>query len=223
VLVGIPLCVTPLARGNAVPARAFRLVGLSVLSFLVFALAFGGGMQGHHFCALVPLFYALFALAIFLVFSALRARAPQYRYGGAAVLGVILLFSNASAYAGLNQRLRAGDAAGYYSPIVNGYPLLAKTEFRQYTHVFMDWGGVLTFIYLTNGQIPTYEKDDLKAVICAGNPVKLVFTDRNGLTEAQKTLAQLRLEGDVRDYAPAAHRFQYVVATLNPEVRRDCP
>jgi hypothetical protein len=219
----------PFALGNDRASRALRLVGACILSFLAISLLFGRGLWAHHFCALLPLFYAAFALAGARIANAAGLSWKKYANTAAAAVSVVLLFANVSAYSQFSRRISQDQAAKLYSPAVNDYPLLAKDQFPNYTHVFMSWGIALPFVYLTDGNVPAVEAltpafdRGLKTAVCSGKPYKLVFAGDHGIEEAQNTLNRLKLRADIQNYAPPGLSFQYVVATLAAPDRSSCP
>jgi hypothetical protein len=229
VLILVSLIGIPFALGDDRASRAFRLVGASILSFLAVSLLFGRGLSGHHFCTLIPLFYAAFALGGAGIARAARPSWKTYANTAAAAVGAVLLFANLSVYGQFSRRLSQDQAANLYSPVVNDYPLLAKDQFRNYTHAFMSWGIALPFVYLTDGNVAAVEAltpafdPGLRAAVCSGKPYKLVFAGNHGVEDAQNTLNRLQFKADIQNYAPPGLSFQYVVATLATPERSSCP
>jgi hypothetical protein len=219
----------PFALGDDRASRAFRMVGACILSFLAISLLFGRGLWAHHFCALLPLFYAAFALAGGRIADAAGLSRRNYAIAAAAAVWILLLFANVSTYSEFSRRISQDQAAKLFSPVVNDYPLLARDQFRGYTHVFMSWGIALPFVYLTNGNVPAVEAltpafdPGLKAAVCSGKPYKLVFAGDHGIEDAQNALDRLKLRGNIQNYSPPGRSFQYVVATLAAPDQSSCP
>jgi hypothetical protein len=222
ILVVAPLAALPQAGGGSLSARGYRLIGIALLSFLGVAVFLGHKLAGNHYCALVPIIYALFGASLVLlgrktafVSRGLRTTALGALLAALAAMNVFFLES-------FSWRISHGESARLYSPEVNAYPLATRKAGGDYTHVFMTWGTILPFVYLTKGKMDAFEADQLPALLCRNKPLKLAFTEERAAEEAKATLDRLKLAGTIETLSPPAAVFQCVVATVEAPATPRC-
>ena len=175
----LPLAAAPFSFGNGTLKRMFRLMGLCMISYLIVATVFGGRLGGYHFILLLPMLYVLAGVSGAILVNEFGGRLGQaLSFAGAAVLVVNVVGSQA-----IVSHLKADGGAAFYSPIVNQYPLEEVKRGDKTPHIFMEWGGLLQFIYLTEGKIPAYDGNwftswghiKLAMALCQYSEAKLVF------------------------------------------------
>jgi hypothetical protein len=215
-LVLLPVAALPLAFKPGPRTRAFWFTLPPILSYVLVASLFGGRLGGHHFCLLLPMFYVLAAISILMLADRLfpsRGRAVVFALPCVAAMAVNLMF-----FAMFISRLEGQGGAGPYSSIVSDYPVRARHDGDRTPRVFMDWGGLFQFIYLTEGKIPAYDGSQLQAVLCRYNDGKVVFLGadalRRGLQEMQNEA--LVVTGIEQSRGGALHDFQFVALRVVP-------
>jgi hypothetical protein len=179
-LVAVPLVALAMSARGSVIRPAAQLLTCAVASYVLVAMIFGGRMGGHHFVLLLPLLYALLGVSVALLFE----RAAPWRYRTAIAIGGCAMFlANVAGSLWTLQQLRTVEGVGLYADLVSDYPLLELQAGDRTPHIFMDWGGLMQFTYLTDGQIPAYGIDEftgygrksLAQAICRFSETKIVF------------------------------------------------
>ena len=212
----LPLVALPLAFEPGPRARAFWIVSLPILSYVLVASLFGGRMGGHHFCLLLPMFYALAAVSLLMLAERL---VPSGAFPVAFGLPCIAAVSvNLILFGAFISRLENRGGAGLYSSIVSDYPVRVRQNGGQTAHVFMDWGGLFQFIYLTEGKIPAYDASQLQAVVCRYKEANVVFLGADALKRALREMQNAGLVVTRMEQASAGALgdFQLVAVTVVP-------
>jgi hypothetical protein len=168
-LIAAPIAALPFARGDF---AAFRLLALTAVSFLISATAFGGRMGGYHFNLLVPLLYVLAAMSISVLTN--RFSGASFASCAVAIASAVLVVNTVSTER-IMIALKNRGAVGLYSDVISNYPKMALSSGDRTAHVFIDWGAMLQFIYLTEGLIPTYDQNTpLATILCHHGSAKIV-------------------------------------------------
>jgi hypothetical protein len=216
VLTLLPLAAFPLAIQAGPWRRAFWFTGLPILSYVLVASVFGSRMGGHHFCLLLPLLYAVAAISLLLLVDRLRAWKGRAISFGLLCIGATVV--NLTFFAAFISRLEAQGGAGLYSSVVSDYTARLRREGDRTPHVFMDWGGLLQFIYLTEGKITAYDGSQLHAVLCRYNGGNAVFLGADALKRGLQAMENDNLTvTDVEQSSTAAQNdFQFVVLKVIP-------
>jgi hypothetical protein len=97
-------------------------------------------------------------------------------------------------FAAFISRLEDRGAAGLYSSLLSDYPSRIRRDGDRTAHVFMDWGGLLQFIYLTEGKVPAYDDGQLRVVACRFGEVKAVYLGADALKRGLKAMQDAGLE-----------------------------
>jgi hypothetical protein len=84
-------------------------------------------------------------------------------------------------FAAFIARLEDRGGSGLYSSLLSEYPSRMRRDGDRTAHVFMDWGGLLQFIYLTEGKVPAYDGSQLRVAACRFGEVKAVFLGADAL------------------------------------------
>jgi hypothetical protein len=191
-LVLLPLAAVPFAFSNGPRQRAFWLTAMVMVSFVLSATVFGDRLGGHHFCLLLVLLYALASISLSLLTSRIRGRplrALAFGVPCAAAMAVSLMV-----FVTFISRLEDRGAAGLYSSLLSDYPSRIRRDGDRTAHVFMDWGGLLQFIYLTEGKVPAYDDSQLRIVACRFGEAKAVYLGADALKRGLKAMQDAGLE-----------------------------
>ena len=222
VLLVTPIAALPFAGGDALAARGFRVIGIALLSFWAVALGFGHMLAGHHYCALVPILYCLFGASLVLLGQRITLASRGLRTSALGGLLAAVAAINVFYLETFSWRIYNGESARLYSHEVNAYPSAERKRGGAYTHVFMNWGEILPFVYLTKGKMPVYDDQQLPALLCESKPLKLLFTKDNAVELAKATLDRLKLTGTIELLSPPANPYQFVVATVEAPTTPRC-
>jgi len=207
-LIAAPIAALPFARSDF---AAFRLLALATVSFLISATLFGGRMGGYHFNPLVPLLYVLAAMSVTILTN---------RFSGASFASVAV--ATASAVLVVNVvstervmiALKNRGAIGLYSDVISNYPKMALSRGDRTAHVFLDWGAMFQFIYLTEGLIPTYDHTTpLTAILCRHGLVKIISLG-DGAAERTANALQGREADSIEIVRDPQSQFIYRVTTI---------
>ncbi len=128
---------------------------LAMGSYLVICCFFGGLLLSHHYHPILLLCY--FATAIG---SAVLLPAATNRRVVVPVAAVALIIANSVAVWSVFRELHDLGGRSDYSHVVTDYAIQEAKSKDTANHVFMDWGGMLQFVYLTEGRIPTQDVRD---------------------------------------------------------------
>jgi 4-amino-4-deoxy-L-arabinose transferase and related glycosyltransferases of PMT family len=202
IVAAVPLALRP---GVSPPAAGRRgdgwLIASPILSFIVVATLFGGRLGGHHFCLLIPMLYGLVAISG----KELVAAAGQTR--SAAVVATVIVLSlgaaNVATWLALHRRLAEEGGQHLYSRIISDYPRSVRASGDATPHLFAEWGGLMPFIYLTEGRVPAYQETPGPLYFCRFPHSRVVFLGDEGVDRGRRVLAipnlQIEGEGRVRD------------------------
>ena len=215
-LILLPLAALPLALKTGPLRRAFWITGLPILSYVLVASVFGSRMGGHHFCLLLPLFYVFAAIGLMILadwFLPSRGRTIAFILPCIAAIAVNLTF-----YGSFISRLESQGGVGLYSSMLSDYPVQIRHSGDQTAHIFMDWGGLLQFIYLTEGKVPAYDASQLQVVLCRYNEGKAIFLGADALKRALREMqsAGLVVTGIEQTNSGTSSDFQLVAVTVVP-------
>lgn len=226
VLLAAPLVGFGLAiRGSAIRTGA-KLVLYAIISYVAVAIVFGSRLGGHHFVLLLPLLYVLFALSLGMM---LEAGARPWQRGVPVLVGIALIAANLSGDLWVLRQLRTVEGAAFYSDPVVAYPLAALASGDSTPHVFMDWGGLMQFTYLTNGLIPAYGRDEITGYgrvslveqLCHLGIRKLVFLGPSAAARGQAEVERLLLTTlDIQVLRDHTGRFEYSIVTVATPTER---
>lgn len=212
----LPFAALPLALRPGQTSRAFWIIGLPIVSYVLVASLFGSRLGGHHFCLLLPLLYTLAAISLRLLSD--RFVPPKAEFVAFGLPCIAALAVNLVLFNSFISRLERLGGAGLYSSGMTDYPVRLRSEGDLTPHVFLDWGGLFQFIYLTEGQILAYDATQLNAVLCryhGGNVVVLGKDARvRGLQEMQD--AGIAVTGIEQTGGRAPSDFQFVVLKVVP-------
>jgi hypothetical protein len=217
-LFAAPVVALAFARGEF---PAFRLLLLATVSFLISAIPFSGGLGGHHFNLLVPLLYVLGAMSVVILTE--RYSGTIVALGAAAAASAVLLVNVVSTER-IMIALKNRPAIGYgreLSDVISNYPKLELSRGDRTAHVFLDWGAMFQFIYLTEGQIPAYDQSTpLSTILCRYGSVKLVSL-RDGAAERAANALQGREPDSTEILRDPQTQFVYLVTTIKRRLN-DC-
>jgi hypothetical protein len=226
VLLAAPIVGFGLAVRGSFIRTGGSLVLYTIISYVAVAIAFGGRLGGHHFVLLLPLLYVLFALSLGMI---LEADAILWRRRVLAGVGIALLAANLSGDLLTLRQLRTVEGAAFYSDPVVAYPLAALASGDTTPHVFMDWGGLMQFTYLTGGRIPAYGRDEITGYgrvslvepLCHLGIRKLVFLGPGAAARGQAEIERLHLTTlDTHVLRDHTGRFEYSIVTVAPPTGR---
>jgi hypothetical protein len=215
-LIAAPCVALPFARGDY---PAFRLIALATVSFLISASALGG-MGGHHFNLLVPLLYVLGAMSVVILNK--RFSNTIISPGSVAAATAVLLVNVVSTER-IMIALKNRPAIGHnmeLSEVISNYPKVELLGSDRTAHVFLDWGAMFQFIYLTEGQIPTYDHTPLNAILCRHGLAKIV-TLGDGAAERATNALQGREPDSTEILRDPQTQFVYLVTTIKRRLN-DC-
>ena len=212
----LPLSALPLALRSGQTSRAFWITGLPIVSYILVASLFGSRMGGHHFCLLLPLFYTLAAISLRLLSD--RFVPPQAQFVAFGLPCIAAVAINLMFFSSFVSRLERLGGAGLYSSIITDYPARLQREGDLTPHVFLDWGGLFQFIYLTEGKNPAYDASQLSAVLCRYHGGKVVLLGNNARTRGLQQMqdAGLAVTGIEQAIGRAQPDFQFVVLNVVP-------
>lgn len=211
-LIAAPLALVAFTRRPYPNGRAFALLGATTISFLVFAVIFGNRLGGHDVTAIVPLVYVLAAVAVL----GLLERVPLLKRGTrfvAAAAALLVAFNGVTASAMIG-RLATHGGVGYYSDVISNVPNDAIRAGDTVPYVFGDWGGMMPFIYLTSGRIPTFDGDHLQDALCTYGAANVVFLGSDA-TGRPPSMPQARIVSTVID-RDGRSGFAYEVLGVRP-------
>jgi hypothetical protein len=217
ILIAAPCVALPFARGDF---PAFRLLALATVSFLISAITLGG-MGGHHFNLLVPLLYVLGAMSVVILTERFSGTvvAPS-----AAAAASALLLVNVVSTERIMIALKDRPAIGYHlelSDVISNYPKVELSRGDRTAHVFLDWGAMFQFIYLTEGQIPTYDQyTPLSSILCRYGSAKLVSLG-DGSAERTANALQGREPDSTEIWRDPQTQLVYLVTTIKRRLN-DC-
>jgi hypothetical protein len=209
-LIAAPCVALPFVRGDF---PAFRLLALATVSFLISASALGG-MGGHHFNLLVPLLYVLGAMSVVILTKRFSDTiiAPASLAAASAVLLVNVVSTERTTIA-LKNRPAIGRNMEL-SDVISNYPKLELSRGDRTAHVFLDWGAMFQFIYLTEGQIPAYDDSSpLSAILCRHGTAKIVSLG-DGAAERAANALQGREADSTEILRDPQTQFVYLVTTI---------
>lgn len=210
VLVGLPICVLAFLRRPYPFGRGFALAGLTVLSFALFATVFGGRLGGHDLAAVVPMLYVLATIAaLALVAAARRQNVTRLAAAG----GVVLCVLNAATGLAMTQRLATYGGTAFYSDIISDAPREAALRGDTSPYVFASWGGMMPFIYLTDGRIPVFDADHLQEALCTYGSANVVLLGGDASASPQWSGARATASVTQHD---ARSGFAYEIVSVRP-------
>lgn len=193
---------------------------LAIGSYLVVCSFFGGLLLSHHYHPI--LFLCYFATSIG---SAVLLPAGTRRKALVLVPVLAILVSNALQDRAVLLELHDLGGRSYYSHIVTDYAVEEANSKDMSDHVFMDWGGMLQFIYLTEGRIPTHDvrvlttwgQVPLRKALCGLGEVKLVFIGDGADIRAPQYVQSEQLPvHSVRSLRDERQDFEYVIVQTQP-------
>lgn len=170
------------SRANPDVRNAFSMSTFAAISYLICCIPFGGYLAAHHYHPVLVLAYVIAGISVAILLDSTKHKAVLF-----GIPAIALIVCNLIATQAVVRQLRDTGGAYYYSHVVTDYAEQEAKSTDSTPHVFMDWGGMLQFIYLTEGRIPTYDvyritswgHVPLRQALCQFPVTKLVFVGDN--------------------------------------------
>lgn len=218
-VVGLPYVLWALAEARGQATHLARIVIALPVSFLVFALVFGGRLGGHHYATLVPLLYAALG-------AGLASFKPKNLAIATAPLLVALGAINVAGQVEVAQRLDATRGKGFLSDAIHRFAADLNAMPEKPFLWFPEPALALPLILLTRATIPMSDQLDdpeSRRLLCAGRNVAMVRIDGHASAwRGQQWRADLAWDApEVARYAQADGQVVFQVDTFLG--RRDGP
>jgi hypothetical protein len=209
-------------RRDAEPNQQNGLLlgALATLSYLVMCIPLGGLLLVHHYHPVLPLLYFTAAIS-----GSLLLAGATHKSLLSLIFSLALMGCNLNMTLATFKELRDVGGAKFYSHVVTDYPLEEAKGKDVTPHVFVDWGGMLQFIYLTEGRIPTYDVRQLTSgdqiplpkALCKLGDAKLIFIGDGAATRAKTYLQsqQIPVQSE-RTITDEGGSFSYVIVQTSP-------
>lgn len=232
ILIGLPLATLAFERGNDSQRSAVGLPLLFAFAFLAIAMIFGERLDGHHYTAILPFFYAAFGCTCAMLWHrAFRTEAAP-RARRRALVGASLATLCAVVVAGANllnlvrfhDDLRASGGAALYSDAIDRFALDVLHHDADASVYLPDWGFVMPFTFITRARVVQFDNVDpvrMHDEGCTGKPQIVLFGGAGNAAKFQLVakLADLPA-GEVRTWSQRDGKP--VFETMRFEGRGNC-
>ena len=146
-----------------------------MISFTAISLFFGNRLGGHHFVALLPIFYAALATG---TASLLRPVKDATANAIAWAPLLVLVAINVTGQAAESRQLVATRGVGLMSDAINRFAADINARARKPWFFFPDWGVALPVAFLTRGTVGMTAGDDpasARSMLCEGRDVAVAL------------------------------------------------
>ena len=178
-LVAAPYATWIVAEYNQRAGLSLRALVASPIAFALTGLIFGGRLGGHHFVALLPIFYAALAVGVSRALPAKFSNAPARSVVTVAPLLVVALVNVTGQFAEAGV-LAATRGNGLFSDAINRFADDLNRAARKPSVFTPDWGLALPIVFLTHGDVPVDSIEDFgkaKHALCSGRDVALALIE----------------------------------------------
>jgi hypothetical protein len=215
-LVGVPLLLWLVAEVRRNASAAQRLLVALPMSFALMSLIFGNRLGGHHFVALLPIFYGALALGVWRLQTALPA-SGTLAPAGCLLPFLILAAVNSSGQLAESQRLVATRGVGLMSDAVTHLADDLNASARKPWLFFPDWGLALPIAFLTRGTVGMTDAGDPEAghrKLCEGRDLAIALINGDRTMRRDDWTRRLAWDApDVKSYRQGNGTIAFEVVT----------